>query len=44
MVKFGFNQAGMLDEVTAEARRFGLDVGEAIKFDAVKMLLIYLIL
>ena len=33
-VKFGFNQAGMLDEVTAETKRRAIDVGEAIKFDA----------
>ena len=33
-IKFGFNQAGMLDEVTAEGKRRAIDVGEAIKFDA----------
>jgi ribosomal protein L15 len=33
-VKFGFNQAGMLDEVTAETKRRAIDVGEAVKFDA----------
>jgi len=33
-IKYGFNQAGMLDEVTAEAKRRGLDAAEAIKFDA----------
>ena len=33
-IKYGFNQAGMLDEVTAEGKRRAIDVGEAIKFDA----------
>jgi hypothetical protein len=33
-VRFGFNQAGMLDEVTAETARRSGDVAEAIKFDA----------
>jgi hypothetical protein len=35
-IKFGFNQAGMLDEVTAEGKRRVLDTAEAIKFDAGK--------
>ena len=33
-VKFGFGQAGMLDELTAETARRSGDVAEAIKFDA----------
>jgi hypothetical protein len=34
-IRYGFNQAGMLDEVTAEKRRV-LDAAESIKFDAGK--------
>ena len=33
-IKFGFSQAGMLDEVSAEGARRSADVAEAIKFDA----------
>ena len=35
-IKYGLNQAGMLDEVTAEGKRRVLDASEAIKFDAGK--------
>ena len=33
-IRYGLNQAGMLDEVTAEGKRRVLDAAEAIKFDA----------
>ena len=33
-VKFGLGKAGMLDEATFEAKRFGLDAAEAVKFEA----------
>jgi len=36
-IRYGLNQAGMLDEVTAEGKRRVLDTAEAFKFDAEKM-------
>lgn len=35
-IRYGLNQAGMLDEVTAEGKRRVLDAAESIKFDAGK--------